>query len=347
MYIHGGDIYTNEDMLDFSANINFCGMPSSVREAAIKGVMESENYPQPQAHRLCERIGETYHLNKERVICGNGAAELLFAMAHAIKPKRALLYEPSFFEYEQSLSSCNCEIEFYDLPIEHNFQMQEDYLERITDDIDMIFLCNPNNPTGALTSKSMLLQILDKCKAMDVWMIVDECFLDFVAETESYSLIGEVLKYKKLVILKAFTKTFAMPGLRLGFLLSGSEQLVAEMKKQLQPWNISLPAMYAGEAALRETEYVAYSSKKIAQQREFLCEQLSNLGLQVYEPSANYIFFKGPKGLASKLKKHHILIRDCSNYRNLTDGFYRIAVRTKGENERLIRALKEIIWQKQ
>ncbi|SDB20288.1 threonine-phosphate decarboxylase CobD [Eubacterium oxidoreducens] len=342
MYIHGGDIYTNENMLDFSANINPCGMPDSIRQAAIKGVWKSENYPQPQARRLCELIGEYYRLRKECIVCGNGAAELLFAMAHAIKPKKALIYEPSFFEYEQSLCSCGCEILFYNLQQACDFGLGQDYLQMITSKIDMIYLCNPNNPTGALIPKDFLNKILRKCKEHDVWMIVDECFLDFVEEQEKYSLIEETRQHEKLVILKAFTKIFAMPGLRLGYLLSGSEELADRIRAQLQPWNISLPAMYAAETAMKEMEYVAHCAKIIAQQRNYLWEELEKLDFRVYKPSANYIFFKGPKNLADDLKKHHILIRDCSNYRNLTDGYYRIAVRTKDENQRLLETIKKI-----
>ncbi len=349
MHKHGGDIYQKDALIDFSANINLMGISESVVSAACEGVRLSANYPDVECRELRKSISESIEVPMDHVICGNGAADIIYSMVLALKPKKALLPVPSFYEYEKALSILDCELEYFPLREENQFLLQEDFLSSITEDIDMIFLCNPNNPTGNLTDKQLMDQILQKCEELAIWLVVDECFLDFVEEGKDFSVLGRIEHAKYLMVLKAFTKLYAMPGLRLGYGITSNREFLAQMREVSQPWNVSIPAQLAGIAALKEVEYVKTSLETMKRERHYLVDELNKLGFRVFGSKANYIFFQAVVGLTSYCFERGILIRDCSNYRGLGEGYYRIAVRTHHENIQLTQVLKEAVneWQKQ
>lgn len=345
MHKHGGDIYTYENVLDFSANINPLGTPAAVIEAACSGVRASANYPDPLCRELITAIAGQEQVKKEQIICGNGAADLIFALCVALKPKKALLIAPSFYEYEQALRAVDCEIRYHYLKEEDGFHLREDYLNALTDDIDIAFLCNPNNPTGILTEKPFLLRILERCRENDIFFVADECFNDFLQEPERNTLKDQLEKYDHFLILKAFTKIYAMAGLRLGFALTANEALLTKMNRCSQPWSVSIPAQKAGIAALKEKEYIRSTLQLIKKERAYLLDAMKAMkeaGFKVYDSAANYIFFQGPPSLYEECLKKQIMIRDCSNYEGLRKGFYRIVVKQHNENRKLIETLKEL-----
>jgi threonine-phosphate decarboxylase len=343
MHKHGGDIYQKEALIDFSANINLMGISESVISAACAGVRRSANYPDVECRELRKSISEAAGVPMDHIICGNGAADIIYSMVLALKPKKALLPVPSFYEYEKALSIIDCELEYVALKEENQFQLQEDFLDLITADLDIIFLCNPNNPTGNLIEQKLMNQIISKCEELDIWLVVDECFLDFVEDGRDYSVLEQTEKAKHLMILKAFTKLYAMPGLRLGYGISSNMEFLAQMKEVSQPWNVSIPAQMAGIAALREIEYVDNSLELIRKERAYLKDELNKLGFRVFDSKANYIFFQAVAGLTPYCFERGILIRDCSNYRGLGDGYYRIAVRNHHENLQLLKILEEAV----
>lgn len=338
-YEHGGDIYTKPYRIDFSANMNPLGMPKRVAEAACEGVRLSESYPDVHCRALREAIAGNENVPPEWVICGNGAAELIFALAWAVKPKKALLAAPGFAEYEQALRCVDCRIDFYFCKEEDGFKLREDYLQCLTEDTDMVFLCNPGNPTGLLIEPELLERIAERCRERKILLVVDECFNGLLERAEEVSLKGRLGVREGLFLLRAFTKLYAMAGLRLGYGLCADERLLEEMRKVLQPWNVSRPAQMAGIAAVKEREYVARSRAYVAVEREFVRRELENLGLKTYDSQANYLFFQGPEDLGERCAGDGILIRDCRNYRGLCPGYYRVAVRTREENLELLRVL--------
>ena len=339
--VHGGDIYSKAYRLDFSTNINPFGMPESLKQAAIKGIDASIHYPDVQCRELINAISKKEEISSDWIICGNGAAELLFSLVSAKKPQKALLVSPGFAEYEQALKTVNCDIRYYELSKERGFLLGEEYLESLQQDLDIVFLCNPNNPTGLLIPTKLLKKIVDICKEKQIFLVLDECFLEFVSD-ELMNPQKKLLKgMPNVFILKAFTKMYGMPGLRLGYGLCSDIPLLEQMHQMTQPWNVSVPAQFAGVAACKETDFVVKTRIYIAQEREYLSNELKRLKFTVYDSQANYIFFEAPKNLWDLCEKENILIRDCSNYRGLTKGYYRIAVKTRQENEELIRALSK------
>lgn len=340
---HGGDIYSGDVRIDFSANINPLGTPESVIRAAQESIRESAHYPDVECRRLRMSLAEKEQVSTEQIICGNGAAELIFAAVQAQAPKKALLAAPGFAEYEQALRITGCEIYDYALKKENGFRVQRDILQCLTEEIDMMFLCNPNNPTGVLVERELLLDIIKVCREKQIRIVLDSCFLDFLDDREAADCTCLLSEYPNLFILKAFTKIYAMAGLRLGYGLCADTAFLERMKEMVQPWSVSIPAQAAGVAALTETAYVERARALVKEERQWLKKELVTLGLTVYDSQANYIFFEGPAGLPEKCRAQGILIRDCSNYRGLTEGYYRVAVRTREENAELIHTLEKIL----
>lgn len=350
-YEHGGDIYTEKltrdgrPFVDYSANINPLGLPLGIKQAVQQALKLCINYPDPFCRELAEVTASYLQMPQEYIFFGNGAADVLFRLALALKPGRALLLAPTFADYEKALRTVDCKISYYNLQEARDFVADNDIVDAITPDTDLVVICNPNNPTGQLTSRELLVQILDKCRLVGAHLLIDECFMDFVSEEKAFSMRDLLATYPELVILKAFTKTFAMPGIRLGYCLSGSSELNTALHQSGQDWNVSILAQEAGKAALKEHEYLAKSFKLIEQERSYLRNRLAALGAKVYGSEANYIFFylPQPENLPELLHERGYLIRSCANYHNLQAGYYRIAVKTRVQNRGLIKALKEAI----
>lgn len=341
MYQHGGDIYENKVTLDFSSNINPMGIPEGVIKAASKGVELSYRYPDTKCRELKKAISAKEGVPEEHIVCGNGAADLIFSLVLTNRPRKALLPAPTFHEYTQALNCVDCEINYHPLFAEDGFLLKENFIDKITAETDIIFLCNPNNPTGTLIAPDLQQRILKKCEECNTLLVADECFMDFVDQHELYTFSRLYAKSKNLFILKAFTKLYAMPGLRLGYGLSRDLKLLEKMKEVSQPWSVSVPAQMAGIAALKEEEYVTQSLNVISKEKDFLICELEKLNIRVYGSKANYIFFQADENLYKKCLDKGILIRNCSNYNGLGNGYYRIAVRTHDENSALIEVLKE------
>lgn len=339
MHKHGGDIYTYKNCIDFSANINPLGMPERVRKAAEEGLSLCANYPDPLCRKLREAIGKREQVDSSSILCGNGAADLIFSLVLAVKPKRALVMAPSFYEYEQALRTVDCQVCYYYLREEGDFHLREDLLLQITEDTDMVFLCNPNNPTGVLTERELLLKILRQCEKKDALLVVDECFIEFLEQQERYTIKDEIGSSSHLFVLRAFTKMYAMAGLRLGYCLCGNLPLLEKMQQNRQPWSVSIPAQMAGIAAVEDAAFAEESRQTIARERQQLKTFLQEMGFRVLDGAANYLCFQGAEGLSEYCRDRGILIRDCSNYEGLCPGWYRVAVKSRADNAKLMEVL--------
>ena len=248
---------------------------------------------------------------------------------------------PAFSEYERALGAAGGQTEFYELREEQEFEIGADFLERINPEVDLVFLCSPNNPTGWPLEQEFVKEALERCRACGARLVLDECFIDFLEDPGQYEARDLIREYPELLVVKAFTKSFAMPGLRLGYALCGDRKFLERMQEMLQPWNVSLPAQVAGVAALQGAEgYLEETRKVVARGRAFIREGLEACGFPVYGSKANYVFFKGRPGLYREALAAGFLIRDCGNYRGLPEGFFRVAVRTEEENERLMAWLR-------
>jgi len=338
---HGGDIYTHKVKLDYSANISPMGTPDFIKEAIIASAQEVSAYPDSYCNELRIALSKYEAIPKDFIVCGNGAADIIFSFVNALKPKNALIVTPTFCEYEQVLHLVESNIFYYELEASNSFKLTEDILNQINDTLDTIFICNPNNPTGQLYSKELMIKISDKCKRHQVILFCDECFMDLTDKPANHSIVDEISKNEYLFVLKAFTKSFGMAGVRLGYGLSSNEKLLEKISKNTQIWNVSTVAQKAGEAAVENSEFLEKVRIVVGQQRDYLTKELLKLGLEVFESKVNFILFKAEVGLYEKLMEQKIMIRRCENFKGLNGYYYRCAVKNKEENKILIQALAE------
>ena len=341
---HGGDLYGRPVRLDFSANTNPLGTPPAVRRAVVEAASRLNQYPDPYCRALVGALASFEGIPETVLLCGCGAAELIFSFCAAVKPRRALELAPTFSEYATALEAVGAAVDRYTLTSANNFTLTEAFLPFLeAGRWDALFLCNPNNPTGQTIPPALLEAILALCRKKGTRLFVDECFLDLTDGGGDLSLKPLLSLHPELCILKAFTKSYGMAGLRLGYCLSGDSALLQAMGRTVQPWNVSLPAQAAGVAALGETAFLERARGLVLRERAYLRRGLEKLGLYVCPSQANYLLFSAPVPLLQPLLERGILIRDCANYPGLGPGWYRAAVKRRRENQALLAALRELL----
>lgn len=349
MASHGGNIYKKakelnipeSEILDFSANISPLGTPEAIKKAIVESLEGVINYPDPDCSDLTEGIAAFDGVKPEHILCGNGGADLLFRIALALKPKKVLLPVPAFVEYEEALSAVDAQMDYFYL--EEDFRVKETLLEAMNPTQDMLVICNPNNPTGLLVERELLLRILQKAKECSMKVLLDECFLEIYPEEEKYTLKRHLEAFPNLMILKSFTKMYAIPGVRLGYLMCSDQELLRKIRRCGQAWSVSHFAQAAGLAALNEVAYRESTIRVIQKENAFMREELSKLPITLYHGVVNYLFFRAPgvADLDKRLEQHGIMIRNCSNYVNLGEEYFRVAVKSREDNLRLLAALKQ------
>ncbi|MCR5790627.1 MAG: aminotransferase class I/II-fold pyridoxal phosphate-dependent enzyme [Lachnospiraceae bacterium] len=336
-------------MIDFSASIAPFGMPAKVKEAVMASIDAAECYPDPDCLLLREALASRYHGRVEQYIFGNGAADLIYKTAEALRDRirTALIIEPAFSEYERALRLSGIAVRHYETH-KTGFTPTEELLRALTGgeyaDVGLILLANPANPAGTIVSVSFLQELFHICRERGILLMVDECFIGFLTDAASFSMAETAVKDGEgLLVLNAFTKLYAMPGLRLGY-LSGDTGLLQRIDEIGQPWAVSTPAQAAGLAALAlsEESYRLPLIRYIGKERERMRCALTEAGCRVTEGKANYLFFyAGPGGLYEKCRERGLLLRDCSDFYGLSQGYYRAAVLKEEENDRLISVIRE------
>lgn len=350
---HGGNIYkkakelgiSEHQILDYSANISPLGIPSHIKKAMVDAIEGTINYPDPDCTALREAIGRQDGVEPDCVTCGNGGADLLYRLAFGLKPKKVLLPVPAFVEYEEAMTAAGARMVYETM--DEDFHIREDMTERITEDTDLVILCNPNNPTGLLTPRRQVLAVLERAKEMHCRVLVDECFLEICREEEQYTVKPYLKEYPNLMILKSFTKLYAIPGVRLGYLLCADREVIAQVNRAGQAWSVSHIAQCAGMAALSHPEYKAAVIDAVEKELIYMKKEMANLPLTLYDGRANYLFFRTPgvTDLDRRLESRGIMIRNCSNYVNLGNDYWRIAVKTHEENVILLQELRQALRQ--
>jgi len=346
--MHGGDIYSYMEMngakpLDYSANINPLGLPDNVKKALAQNIESYSAYPDTNCRKLKEAVSAYEKFEADCILFGNGAADIIYRICYALRPKTALLTAPTFSEYGQALENTGCKIEYFGLSPEYGFTVGTGILEQVSGK-DIVFICNPNNPTGNLADRSLIYKLAEKCRKENCILVIDECFMDFIAEKKSYSFIEYLEDFDNVIIVKAFTKIFAMAGLRLGYCLCSNKEILLKIEKAGQPWSVSTPAQVAGIAAIGDKDYLIRTARIIDEERGYLSKNLSSFGFTVFESHTNFILFKAEQtDLYDRLYKKGVLIRKCANFKGLDDTYYRIAVRCREDNEKLINAISEVI----
>ena len=322
--------------------LGYLAADAELAQAIRDALPLADRYPDPLCRTLRAALSRAEGVPQERILCGNGAADLIFRLVWAVKPHKALVTAPTFAEYASALDTVGCEVKRFFLDETNDFAPTDALVDAVDESIDMVFLCQPNNPTGQLASPELVKKLLRRCGECHTIFAVDECFLDFLPDADGWTA-KPLLESGNLVILKAFTKLYGMAGVRLGYCLCGDETLLEKMQTAGQPWAVSSLAQAAGVAALKETAYVDEVRALIARQRPVLTAGLRALGLRVIDGKANYLLFRAPADLNERLRPLGTQVRSCANYPGLGPEWYRTAVRTAPENARLLELMKEVL----
>lgn len=369
-YRHQASLETGipvEQWIDFSANINPLGIPKGLKQVMKQEIEALIHYPDPNCLELTKALAQWEEVEETRIFCGNGGADVLYRYLTALSPKKVCIPVPTFVEYEEVLKNHwnhqyeviwkdktdqehdreqekgeKPELILYRMEQSENFVLTEQFLDCLDESYDLIILCSPNNPTGKVISTPLLQKVIKRAKECHSKVLLDLSFLDFVSERD-FSYEKELKKEEHVTILHSFTKMYGIPGIRLGYAILENGMTKEEMQRHGASWSVNHLAQKVGIAALREEEFVKKTLIYIKEERKFLIGELEKRGFFVVHGEANYIFFqkKGDTTLHERLKQKGILIRSCQNYRGLSSDYYRIGIKTRKENERLLNVLRE------
>ena len=348
---HGGDVYhlartmglDLKELLDFSANINPLGFPPGIPGAIQEALPEIVHYPDRRCQELKEELAAYHRLRAGEILVGNGSTELIYLVARTLRPRKALIVAPAFSEYEHGLNAGGVPVAFHLTTEAQNFTLDQPLDPQAA---DLVFLAHPASPSGALLAPDLLLELAARLEAAGSHLLLDEAFIDFVEEA---SFKTRLAQFPRVLILRSFTKFFAIPGMRLGYLL-GAAALIDRLAAVQEPWSVNTLAQAMGRACLRDADYMDRSRALVRREREYLMEGLKALpGLQPFPSAVNYLLVKltRPDFTAASLQKallsRKIVIRDASNFRGLDERFLRVAVRGREENQRLLNALEHCL----
>ena len=386
MDFHGGNIYkvfrekNIKEILDYSSNINPYGIPESLKKRITENLEVLERYPDPDYVELRQKLANLNKVNLSDIVLGNGATEIIFLFMKVINPKKILIVSPTFGEYERavkateisgdtvSLSSSNgdnknienkkIEIEYFELKESDDFKLNIGNLKNeLENKYDLLIICNPNNPTGKFLKLAQTEEILKECNKYNTKLFIDEAFIEFLEDGMKESIINTEGNKKNLFVTRAFTKFFAIPGLRLGYGMYFDKELEKKISEKKEPWSVNNFAEMAGLTVLDDAEYIEKTLKWIAEEKIYMYEKLNKIsGMKVYETEVNFItgkideklFSEGlnVKILREKMLEQGILIRDASNFKFLDERFFRLAIKDRASNERVIEVMKEIFREK-
>ena len=349
---HGGAIWpllergiSPAEILDFSVDLNPLGPPPGWEQVLQEGLQEAALYPDPCYRDLRQAIAAAEGISPDRILPGNGTADLIHLITRWLKPKRAVVVVPTFTEYERAVRADGGEV----LP--YLLREEEGFLPGPAPETDarLLFLCNPNNPTGRLWPRERLQEWLESCRRQGITTVVDEAYMDFVEDGPRFSAVQWLERFPRLIVLRSMTKSFAVPGLRLGY-LAGSERIVSELGGIQPPWPVNGPAALVGRWLAGRQGYLEESRGGVRVFRQSFQEQLKEFpGLRCLPSEANFILCRitdpawDAQRLASAVAERGILIRTCDDFTGLEAGrFIRLAVRRPEQNERLSRALREV-----
>ena len=332
------------DIIDFSSNVN-PHIISDLGKYVLEGLEKSRSYPDINYTNLRNNISDYIKVDSELIIPGNGATEIIYLLMKSIKRRLAIL-NPTFSEYGRGAKLNNLEIIYFHLKEENNFSIDLDEIQKNMDKFDSLFICNPNNPNGKVKD---LNELLDLMIENDKLLIVDETFMEFVGEEEKYSLINKIKQTPNLFILKAVTKFFGMPGLRLGYGVTSNKQIIKNIYEYKEPWTINSFAENLSNYLFKDKEYINGSKDYYINERKFMLEELRKISrLKVYDTDTNFVLIKLDDDEANSLKlelfeKYNILIRDASNFIGLDKSYIRVAIKSHNDNKVLIESLRKIL----
>lgn len=353
--IHGGDVYKSarhlgvspDEILDFSASLNPLGPPLNLLQHLSAVMQRMVHYPEPFCALLKETLARRHGLTPEHIMVGNGSTQLIYLIPRVLNPRRVLIVAPAFSEYERAAEVCGCEL-MYDVagPSNDFIPTPEQAAGWLHSGADMIFIGNPSNPVGCLVPKDTLDSVAARVSKHNMILVVDEAFIDF---RPGMSLLEQGPVPENVIVIRSFTKIYALPGLRLGYLVA-NPSLTARLESFQEPWSVNFLAQFAGLYCLQNDDYIARSVAFVDREREIMRTDLTNLGgFSLFPSGVNYLMARMEDPhldadlLQERIMKDKILVRNCASFRGLSKSYVRMAVRRRDENERLVRAIERAL----
>jgi len=356
--IHGGnleEIAREYDMgfkkiIDFSSNINPYGPPKAVIDyLSHDNLKDAVDYPDINCTALKSVLAKKLGLSVKNLMITNGSSEAINLLANHFCPQRALILSPTFCEYEIAVLSNGGKIKKIKLQKEENFAFSPNSILSELEGVKMIFICNPNNPTGNLYSRNDLLKLLKEAREKDVFCVVDEAFMDFVEDKEGYTLKPLVKDFDNLAVLGSLTKFYSLAGLRVGYIVS-NESLTSAMKNKAPAWNINGFAQKAAVFALEDESFEKITLEKNTKARDKLFSSLGKIsGLKVYPSRTNFLLAEvtsdnfNSENFYADLLGRGFYVRNCASFDGLSEKFFRVAVRSEEENQMLVEAIEKVL----
>ena len=355
MDLHGGNIYklkreTGVEVLDYSANINPLGLSEKLKKAICNNLEVLGKYPDPEYVEMKEVIAKHNGVKLENIIVGNGATEIMFLYAKVLNLQKVLIVSPTFAEYERAIRSSNpkCEINYFELCEKDEFILDIKKLEvELKNDYDLLVICNPNNPTGRFLRKETIKNISKTCKESSTKILLDEAFIEFVEGGLSSSYVEYA--DENVFIVRALTKFFAIPGLRLGYGITFDNILKEKIEEKREPWSVNAIAELATKILLEDFEYINSSENWIRKEKKFMYEGLEQInGIKSYKTSTNFILVQILNGMRveefrEKMIGLGVLVRDASNFKFLGSNFFRLAIKERENNKKVLRCVEDVI----
>ncbi|QNO13865.1 aminotransferase class I/II-fold pyridoxal phosphate-dependent enzyme [Alkalicella caledoniensis] len=349
MNFHGGNIYSykNDRLIDFSSNINPLGVPKSFEIKLVQNISDFTRYPDIQYLELRAAIAKYLKIdNVESIIVGNGAVEIIYKTISVLDVEKVVIVVPTFSEYKRAAEIEKIPVEEVNAYLE-NGCLDLTCLHRSISENSLMVLCNPNNPTGTLTNLDSMMDLALTLKAKNSYLLVDEAFIEFTEGYPRNSMIYQIDKLPNVIVVRAVTKFFGMPGIRLGYTVINDGDLAKKISNKMEPWNINTAAVIAGLSVLDDQAYIIESNQWIARERRYLYDELKEIpGLNVLPTQANFILLKSDKLSAKEIKKwlleRDVLIRTPEGFTGLTPYHFRIAIKDRKANSKLAGLLKEL-----
>ncbi len=354
-HFHGSDLekiekiygIKKEDIISFSANVNPLGISTKLKEGIKEHIDCITTYPDREYASLRNCIAQYCGCEAESVIVGNGSTELISLFVKIENPKKALILGPTYSEYEREISLVGGKTIYYPLKEENDFLLDtKDFISKLTEDIDMVIICNPNNPTGTAISSADMRKILDACMACHIFVMVDETYVEFAEDVSKISAVGLTRTYGNIAILRGTSKFFAAPGLRLGYAICSNADLISEINKRKDPWTINSIAVVAGTLMFTDQEYINKTRGLITSERDRMYKLFEESSrFKPYKPEGNFMLLKILEdGLTSgelfdRCIKKGLMIRDCSTFPYLGENYIRFCFMNPSDNDKLAATL--------
>lgn len=354
-HFHGSDLekiqsiygIDKDEIISFSANVNPLGISPLLRATLAQKLDAITTYPDREYTSLRTCIAGYCGTEPGNVIVGNGSTELISLFIQIEHPKKALVIGPTYSEYEREIALGGGTTLYYPLREKDSFRLDlEHFLAQLNESIDLLVICNPNNPTSSCITRAEMRHILDACKQHDIYVMVDETYVEFADHMDEISSVPLTHYYNNIIILRGTSKFFAAPGLRLGYAVTGNHDLIKAVNTRKNPWTINSLAVIAGETMFADNDYIAATKKLISTERTRICQIFKeHPDFKVYEPSGNFMLVRilrddlTSQDLFDRAIREKMMIRDCSTFPFLDNKYIRICFMNPADNDRLLRCL--------